>query len=939
MANWHKMQSSFLGGEISTRMLARYNHPTFPNAVLRMKNFMPTLQGTMIRSPGTRFVEQMNKFESEDMLGKTRIIPYKTNTNQNALIYLYKGGGQLRTDITKVLSENANGDQVRATSLTPTLVPVQIVPNSTFSGGIDPWVPSPDGELSEDAELELGATWGPGAANIRVRYYKHPGKEPTYAEITNEAVIKEPTSSLNVPKLFFACRLNPNPTIQQREDLTATIKIGTTPGGGDVYTRDFTDSFAQDTNLIITQWEESADLELVDGFTGTLYITCSLEAHPESQKYAGGLFQIQYVQIETKEVQSIGSAVLDGTVPYERDELDDIHFVQSPYTPDRDDLRPNKPLVLTHPSHPPQWIYWNGTSHVIEPIPFKDAAGDPVDFWDEHNYPATCTSYNGRLILAGAQSFPVRTNEGFVDTWLFEGIVESGTPTNQHWHHNAAGTRLAVDKTNTDEEDTTAALLELYPGSLIRLSEQTDGRNFVEFRTAQFPVDNGSFIEYETTLVNSGGTIPAEAITTMTVTEGAIIPIDSNSETIWGTEVGRWDKFSDNPPVAESGVNPDDSIEVTSIYRSPIQWAYGQKNLLVGALEMEYVVEADGIFAPGDLGINMHSTHGSVNVQPAGFGEVVMFPAEGGRRLRYMNINNDQQGWVAPDLTLYNPDILDSGIKRMVRLRNPHQMLVILKNDGRLAVMHFDVQSEDDKLFGWSRIDVQGQIEDIAVVPDENGFDTLFIAITRTVQGEKKRFLEAFANWRLDQRWDYTASTAVRVSSVKGGSYIWENLDHLRGLNVPVIADLQYIGTFKVKDNATVELIDQTGRPIYANTIFIGRPIVARCQTLPIIPSSRDGQDPGAKIRYSSLSVWVRGSTRPKLAVVSPEEDGWLEMERPADRDLQEEMKFSQPLDIVKKHKITNTGWDSAQTVLIEETLPLRCEILAVYGKVTGNSL
>ncbi|GAG40889.1 unnamed protein product, partial [marine sediment metagenome] len=107
------------------------------------------------------------------------------------------------------------------------------------------------------------------------------------------------------------------------------------------------------------------------------------------------------------------------------------------------------------------------------------------------------------------------------------------------------------------------------------------------------------------------------------------------TETVWGTEVGLWETFTD--PDAEEGVIPSDSIEFTTIYRSPIQWVYGQKALLIGALEMEYTASADGIFQPADIGVSMQHTHGSVAVQPVGFGETVLFPADGGTRVRAMN--------------------------------------------------------------------------------------------------------------------------------------------------------------------------------------------------------------------------------------------------------------------------------------------------------------
>ena len=153
-------------------------------------------------------------------------------------------------------------------------------------------------------------------------------------------------------------------------------------------------------------------------------------------------------------------------------------------------------------------------------------------------------------------------------------------------------------------------------------------------------------------------------------------PLTSATETIWATEVGRWGTFSDpNDPEA---INPDDSIEITTTYRSPIQWLYGHKTLLTGALEYEYVVSADGIFSPGDLGVDVHSTHGSRSVQPVGMGQGVLFAADNGRKCRAMTYSNDDGGWVAAEMSLLVPELMAGGIRRMVRMRNPHQMAVCL---------------------------------------------------------------------------------------------------------------------------------------------------------------------------------------------------------------------------------------------------------------------
>jgi hypothetical protein len=88
------------------------------------------------------------------------------------------------------------------------------------------------------------------------------------------------------------------------------------------------------------------------------------------------------------------------------------------------------------------------------------------------------------------------------------------------------------------------------------------------------------------------------------------------------------------------------------------------------------------------------------------------------------------------------------------------------------------------------------------------------------------------------------------------------------------------------------------------------------------------GQDPGAVKRYSKIYVRTIFSSRPII-------NG----ERPADRDpltLQDE---SQSIDLFRDNQVAQLGWSQTQPISIRETLPVRCEIIGIFGTVKGNSL
>ena len=398
---------------------------------------------------------------------------------------------------------------------------------------------------------------------------------------------------------------------------------------------------------------------------------------------------------------------------------------------------------------------------------------------------------------------------------------------------------------------------------------------------------------------------------TVTAVQGRCVfaGIPNATETVWATEVGDWRKFS-----VETGVNPDDSLEFTTIYRSPIQWMSGHKNLLVGALEMEYLASAEGIFQPADLGVSVQSTHGGIHVQPVGFGPSVLFAAEGGTHVRSASFSGEENGWVAPDLTLWTPDLFSSGIVRMVRMRNPHQMMVAVMGNGQLAILHQDNYAG---IMGWSRIVLNAKVIDACVIADENGIDILFILIRRTIDGVEKLFIEAFSEWTDSIAQNYMASF---LSLIVEDTNVILGLEHLEGVVVQVVSGGDYLGVFTVS-GGQITLVNEIGQPINVISVTVGRAMSRILRTLPA-----DAGAPDSKKRYTDVSIRTIASTRPII-------NG----QRPADREPLRPMDHSQSLDLVKDLSVSNLGWDDVQIITIEETLPLRTEILGIFGKLTSN--
>ena len=94
MAKYDHVQRSFSGGEISGRMAMRDDAEVYSKSLLTMENFMPTLQGTAVRTPGSRFLY-------EPTSNVVRIIPYYTPANERAMVELTPGACRIITNLTQ----------------------------------------------------------------------------------------------------------------------------------------------------------------------------------------------------------------------------------------------------------------------------------------------------------------------------------------------------------------------------------------------------------------------------------------------------------------------------------------------------------------------------------------------------------------------------------------------------------------------------------------------------------------------------------------------------------------------------------------------------------------------------------------------------------------------------------------------------------------------
>ena len=786
MPQWERIQDSFSAGEVGLRLFMKESDPGFRSALLECENFYPGLQGSAIRTPGTRYVYTVPNSDTA-----VRIIPYNTPRNTQALVEITEGQMRVVDDIGLGINDDIVSGGTSWKNVTS-----NYQCRSTFF----PWDMEPQGEVAAGGD-NLGWTIIPGRFSGTARISQSEAVLTTCSMENECNPIPEdaPNGVLLQVDLQYANNFAVGNTPE--DEKIARIEIRDAPnGGGTLF-------YEEDLDYLQVGQSFAAILNIGGSYLAgqVFYVRFWFQATRDDEKDTASTpnFLINQLGIRAPVAVAVVPDVVTGTIPWLESELDDIQFVQSPYPDSSQGNLYGKQVVFTHGNHPPQELIFTGSEYQLRPI-FTDEVTQHYEQWqwDTQGYPAACSSYQGRLVLAGS---------------------------------------------NLEVADS---------------------------------------------------------------------PTGTNSENVWATESRRWFAFTD----PESGEVPDaaDSVDFTAIYRSPIQWVFGQKSLLIGAESMEYAATSDNVFAPNDLGIFMQSTHGSSRVQPAGFGSFALFAGEAGRKLRAMQYVDEDAGWVSPDLGLQHPTLFDSGIRRIIRMRNPQQMAVVVRGDGQLALLHYDTNAN---ILGWSRIRLNDPVIDACILPDDTGADVLMLAVRRRINGVWKITIEGINRWYDGEEQTYLNSGVLGVNNPASPTI--SGLDHLEGAYVQVVGDGAFLGTYQVSGGSVTVDEKAPGVPRNITWFNAGLAMTARLRTMPLVTS-----DPSSKKRYPKISVACINSSRPII-------NG----ERPDDRSPISSMNISQPRDIIAYNEVANLGSDETQVITIEENLPVRTEVIGVFGKVAGNSV
>lgn len=377
---------------------------------------------------------------------------------------------------------------------------------------------------------------------------------------------------------------------------------------------------------------------------------------------------------------------------------------------------------------------------------------------------------------------------------------------------------------------------------------------------------------------------------------------------IWGSKTTNPYDFGVSATVVAS-----DAFHYTLSTKGKMRWMQGRQVLLVGNETVESsAVGADQIITPvSPPDVRDESAFGSAAVQGVHTGDQVLFVVRDRRNVRALSYSNDENAWVSRAITFLAEHITAGLIRELHFARSPVPTVLLLLSNGEIVACTYD---RGEQVAAWWRLPVGAGVHSIAVAEGPDGSE-LWLAPMR-------------ASGYLVEHIPLHEVGAVYVDSAKSGVVAADGtfggLAHLEGETVRVIVagavrNDQVVAGGSVQAVTAQEIADDP--TLVGAAVTVGLPYTARAVTLPFEGGNPRGTAQGAKRRFTRVGVILNDSALPLV-------DG----KRVPDRTPATPQDEAEPRRTGAFAAAGALGWESEGVITIEQDLPVRTEVLALFG-------
>ncbi|NND23886.1 MAG: hypothetical protein HKN86_04260 [Acidimicrobiia bacterium] len=262
-------------------------------------------------------------------------------------------------------------------------------------------------------------------------------------------------------------------------------------------------------------------------------------------------------------------------------------------------------------------------------------------------------------------------------------------------------------------------------------------------------------------------------------------------QTLFFSQSGDYENMDDGL----SGSVTDSSAMVYTIASNQVNAITSIKatrTLIVMTTGGEFTVTsgaAEDPVTPTNLNIRKQSSYGSAGVDALSIGNTTIFLQRAKRKIRELAYNFDNDGYIAPDLTILSENLTLSGLIQIDYQQEPYSVLWGVRTDGKLVGMTYN-RIQD--VVAWHEHDFGGtnaKCKSVAVIDIDTSEDQVWVVIERTINGSTKKYVEYLTpsdfNSNIEEFHYVDSGLAYNGSATT----TLTGLDHLEGETVKIIAN------------------------------------------------------------------------------------------------------------------------------------------------------
>ena len=273
---------------------------------------------------------------------------------------------------------------------------------------------------------------------------------------------------------------------------------------------------------------------------------------------------------------------------------------------------------------------------------------------------------------------------------------------------------------------------------------------------------------------------------------------------VWMSRTGDYYNFSVEK--ADGKVTDDSAIMLSLVNRKEyaIQHIVAFTDLFIFTDGNEWIISGSSTVTPTAASPRVQSARGCEGAEPILVGGRIVYIQRRGTSVRDFAYSYDTDNYDGADLSILAKHLTEN--RQMVDgayQQDPNSMLYFITSDGKINMLTYVA---NQKVYAWSSVDSNGKFE--SVVNLVSGYrDTVYVVVSRELNGNTKRFIEYFSDYPDTEDWmEYSMldcseqwRSELRSSSIAG-------LERFAGGKVDVLADGEYYKDISVDGNGGIVL-------------------------------------------------------------------------------------------------------------------------------------